>query len=381
MRQVKDLDISLYTEKRLTPSVISGIENRGLNEYILFVEDWLVEEIKMEPKFTKKTEFILQLTLPVLKEPQRARVADPAPGALWVWIWTRPVGKLLGDLTEPWPQLPHQRDGQTSGCAPTPTSISAEGWRAMEPEGGVSSDLFGSPEEGVPSNRPNRIALNIFGPTAEPQNILKEPNPQGERSCIFEESTPVHTPQCLNPPGGKTSNIFGSPVTATLPLAHPNKPKDHILLYEEDPKLDLKATTSTLRREELGEKGGQREADYAQEHQPTPTADSHELRLGPWPQSHSKVLKPPGDKSSISFYQRSYCFPCSQITNSKDRISNIVSFSPKEPAWGAGAGVSIVENLEPLFRFHCHHESHRGARLPDCQKTYLFLAGGNVTPW
>lgn len=47
----------------------------------------------------------------------------------------------------------------------------------------------------------------------------------GKGSGIFDESTPVQTRQHLNPPGGKTSDIFGSPVTATSRLAHPNKPK------------------------------------------------------------------------------------------------------------------------------------------------------------
>lgn len=47
----------------------------------------------------------------------------------------------------------------------------------------------------------------------------------GKGSGIFDESTPVQTRQRLNPPGGKTSDIFGSPVTATAPSAHPNKPK------------------------------------------------------------------------------------------------------------------------------------------------------------
>lgn len=47
----------------------------------------------------------------------------------------------------------------------------------------------------------------------------------GKASGIFEEPSPVQARQRLNPPGGKTSDIFGSPVTATSPLAHPNKPK------------------------------------------------------------------------------------------------------------------------------------------------------------
>ena len=53
------------------------------------------------------------------------------------------------------------------------------GSRAMRPPRGASSDLFGSPEEGVPSSRPNRMASNIFGPTEEPQNIPKRTNPPG----------------------------------------------------------------------------------------------------------------------------------------------------------------------------------------------------------
>lgn len=178
------------------------------------------------------------------------------------------------------------------------------GSRAMKPPGGESSNVFGSLGEAVPSNRPNRMASNIFGPTEEPQNIPKRTNPPGGKgSGIFDESTPVQTRQRLNPPGGKTSDIFGSPVTATLPVAHPNKPKDHTLLCEgEDPKSDLKAATSTSSQEELGTKGSSREVDHTKELEPRPTVDNHEPRLGPRPRSHNKVLNPPGGKSSISFY-------------------------------------------------------------------------------
>ncbi|MBZ3876008.1 Hematological and neurological expressed 1-like protein [Sciurus carolinensis] len=178
------------------------------------------------------------------------------------------------------------------------------GSRAMKPPGGESSNLFGSPEEAVPSSRPNRMASNIFGPSEEPQNVPKRTNPPGGKgSGIFDESTPVQTRQRLNPPGGKTSDIFGSPVTATSPLAHPNKPKDHVFLCEgEDPKLDPKAAVSTSIREESGDKGSSRGADHTKTPEPTATADSHELRLGSRPRSNNKVLNPPGGKSSISFY-------------------------------------------------------------------------------
>lgn len=181
---------------------------------------------------------------------------------------------------------------------------SKSGFRSMKPPGGESNDIFGSPEEGVPSSKPHRMASNIFGPTEEPKNIPKRTNPPGGKgSGIFDESTPVQTRQRLNPPGGKTSDIFGSPVTATAPLAHPNKPKDHVLLCEgEDCKSDLKAATNSTPRGEQGEKGSTAEAEPAKIPEPTPTADSHEPRLGPRPRSHNKVLNPPGGKSSISFY-------------------------------------------------------------------------------
>ncbi|XP_053413854.1 jupiter microtubule associated homolog 2 [Nycticebus coucang] len=178
------------------------------------------------------------------------------------------------------------------------------GSRTMKPPGGESSNLFGSPEEAVPSTRPNRMASNIFGPTEEPQNIPKRTNPPGGKgSGIFEESTPVQTRQHLNPPGGKTSDIFGSPITATSRLAHPNKPKDHIFLCEgEAAKSDHKAATSIPPGEAGSERGSAREVGHAGEHEPRPKVDSHEPRLGPRPRSHNKVLNPPGGKSSISFY-------------------------------------------------------------------------------
>nr|XP_020742120.1 hematological and neurological expressed 1-like protein isoform X2 [Odocoileus virginianus texanus] len=135
------------------------------------------------------------------------------------------------------------------------------------------------------------MASNIFGPTEEPQNIPKRTNPPGGKgSGIFDESGPVQTRPRLNPPGGKTSDIFGSPVAAASPTAHPNKPKDHMLLCEGEDTPDLRASASP--RQDPGEPGGPREAARVQE--PAPTVDSHEPRLGPRPRSHNKVLNPPG---------------------------------------------------------------------------------------
>ena len=38
----------------------------------------------------------------------------------------------------------------------------------------------------------------------------------------------------------QTSDIFGSPVAAASPTAHPNKPKDHVLLCEGEDTPDLR---------------------------------------------------------------------------------------------------------------------------------------------
>ncbi|XP_055418323.1 jupiter microtubule associated homolog 2 isoform X3 [Bubalus kerabau] len=160
--------------------------------------------------------------------------------------------------------------------------------RAAKPPGGEPGDR---PEEAAPPRRPDRMASNIFGPTEEPQNIPKRTNPPGGKgSGIFDESGPMQTRPRLNPPGGKTSDIFGSPVAAASPTAHPNKPKDHVLLCEGEDTPDLRASASP--RQEPGEPGGPREAARVQE--PAPAVDSHEPRLGPRPRSHNKVLNPPG---------------------------------------------------------------------------------------
>ncbi|KAM7339012.1 hypothetical protein ACRRTK_002496 [Alexandromys fortis] len=179
----------------------------------------------------------------------------------------------------------------------------------MKPPGGESGNLFESPEEGVPSSKPNRIAFNISGPTEEPKNITKRTITAGDKgSGIFDALTPVQTRQRLNPPGGKTSDIFGSPVTATTPLEHPNKPKDHVLLCEgEDSKFDLRDTTNSPRGEQ-SKKGSSKEADDAKIPEPTPTVDSHEPRLGPRPWSHNKVLNPArGNPASPSIERLLLC--------------------------------------------------------------------------
>lgn len=47
----------------------------------------------------------------------------------------------------------------------------------------------------------------------------------GKESGIFEDSGTAQPRPRMNPPGGKTSDIFGSPVSTNVVRAHPNKPK------------------------------------------------------------------------------------------------------------------------------------------------------------
>ncbi|XP_074867244.1 jupiter microtubule associated homolog 2 [Carettochelys insculpta] len=169
--------------------------------------------------------------------------------------------------------------------------------RVLKPPGGGSCDLFGSTEDSS-SSRPHRMASSIFGTAEEPQNFPKRTNPPGGKgSGIFEDPSPVQSRQRTNPPGGKTSDIFGSPVPASPLRAHPNKPKDHIVLQEEGvaPK-ELKAAENNPQMEDRIKK-----RDLGKE-EPSPKIDDHEPRLGPRPRSHNKVLNPPGGKSSIAFY-------------------------------------------------------------------------------
>uniref|UniRef100_A0A4X2JVP7 Jupiter microtubule associated homolog 2 n=1 Tax=Vombatus ursinus TaxID=29139 RepID=A0A4X2JVP7_VOMUR len=74
---------------------------------------------------------------------------------------------------------------------PRVPGVGDRGWQAKlqanESPRGDSSNLFGTPEV-IPSNRPNRMASNIFGASGEPQNTPKGSNPPGSKgSGIFEE--------------------------------------------------------------------------------------------------------------------------------------------------------------------------------------------------
>lgn len=139
---------------------------------------------------------------------------------------------------------------------------------------------FGSLEEAVFSSRPNRMVLNLFGPTEEPLICPRGQPPQGESKWYLP-----HLHSCADPITSesicwKTSDLSGCPVTTTSPLAHTNQPKDHMFLCEgEDTKPDPKPAATTS-GQESGEKGNSRGADHVQAPEPTPPADSQEPRLG-----------------------------------------------------------------------------------------------------
>ncbi|XP_048351144.1 jupiter microtubule associated homolog 2 [Sphaerodactylus townsendi] len=176
--------------------------------------------------------------------------------------------------------------------------------RVLKPPGGGSSNLFGCPEEVSSSVRPHKMASNIFGATEEPQNIPKKTNPPGGKvSGIFEDHKPNPCRQLTNPPGGKASNIFGSPEPVNPVRAHPNKPKDHIVLCDrgESPR-ELKPNAPKDQRLQAADACEKKEPQKEAPKEPGPKMEDHEPRLGPRPRSHNKVLNPPGGKSSISFY-------------------------------------------------------------------------------
>ncbi|MBN3311369.1 JUPI2 protein, partial [Atractosteus spatula] len=145
------------------------------------------------------------------------------------------------------------------------------------------------------------MASNIFGPPEEAQSGPKRTNPPGGKSSgIFGESETARHQQRHVPPGGKSSNIFGDPVSSTAVRGHPNKPK-----ASPQPKAEVPEE----RPKEQEKENGKEEKEEAAPPQPPseeaafqPSVDDHEPRLGPRPRSHNKVIHPPGGKSSVAFY-------------------------------------------------------------------------------
>ncbi|XP_054615486.1 jupiter microtubule associated homolog 2 [Dunckerocampus dactyliophorus] len=203
--------------------------------------------------------------------------------------------------------------------------------RVLRPPGGGSSNLFGGYEEESPqSRRPNKMASNVFASPDESQAIPKRSNPPGGKSSgIFGEPQPPVQPQRPVPPGGPTSNIFGSAENAALQSpsrSHPNKPKDNLTV---GPEPESPAPVVKVSQPEVKEQSVSPAVVPAKEEPavaaavlpaaapppapPEPSSSSpppndetslknHEPHLGPKPRSHNRVLNPPGGKSSVVFY-------------------------------------------------------------------------------
>ncbi|XP_039980070.1 jupiter microtubule associated homolog 2 [Xiphias gladius] len=204
--------------------------------------------------------------------------------------------------------------------------------RVLQPPGGGSSNLFGGYEDdSAASRRPNKMASKVFAPPEEPQSVPRRSNPPGGKSSgIFGDPEPPAQPQRPIPPGGSTSNIFGTAEIAPVQSpnrSHPNKPKDNLSVGPETESpgcnalASLQAPEAKVSQPEVKEEiappapmpAKEEPAAVSAPPEPEPTSSSssppnesslknHEPHLGPRPRSHNRVLNPPGGKSSVVFY-------------------------------------------------------------------------------
>ncbi|KAJ7427737.1 hematological and neurological expressed 1 like protein [Willisornis vidua] len=109
----------------------------------------------------------------------------------------------------------------------------------------------------------------------------------------------------LKPPGGGSSNVFGSTEEVSS-SSRPHRMASNIFGASEQPQNIPKRTNppATENVKPQLEDGGEKKDVGKEERckEPEPKIDNHEPRLGPRPRSHNKVLNPPGGKSSIAFY-------------------------------------------------------------------------------
>uniref|UniRef100_UPI0037E93921 jupiter microtubule associated homolog 2 n=1 Tax=Semicossyphus pulcher TaxID=241346 RepID=UPI0037E93921 len=199
--------------------------------------------------------------------------------------------------------------------------------RVLQPPGGGSSNLFGGYEDDAgASRRPNKMASKVFAPPEEPQFAPRRSNPPGGKSSgIFGEPVAPAQPQRPVPPGGPTSNIFGAAERAPVlspSRGHPNKPKDNLSV---GPEPESPAPVAKVSQPEVKEEAAppapvpakveppaevaapQPEPSSCSSSPPPESEDAgdlknHEPHLGPKPRSHNRVLNPPGGKSSVVFY-------------------------------------------------------------------------------
>ncbi|KAK0132524.1 Jupiter microtubule associated 2 [Merluccius polli] len=195
--------------------------------------------------------------------------------------------------------------------------------RVLRPPGGGSSNLFGNFEEDAsPRRRPNKMASAIFDTADEPREAAARRSnpPGGKTSGIFGGAeAPAQQPRQM-PPGGPTSNIFGGAEPGqTQSRSHPNKPKDNFSARPE-PEAPVAPQPMVSQAEVKEQPVSPPPASPVKVEAAVPPATpepapesatsfpdddfgkNHEPHLGPKPRSHNRVLNPPGGKSSVVFY-------------------------------------------------------------------------------
>lgn len=184
--------------------------------------------------------------------------------------------------------------------------------RVLRPPGGGSSNIFGGIEDDAAAQRrPNKMASTVFAPAEETQSAPRRSNPPGGRtSDIFGQPEPPAQPQKPIPPGGPTNvNIFASADSTpgqSSSRAHPNKPKDNLMVGPESPAPEPKVSTPEVKAPPATPEPAKEVPSPAPSTPVTSTDEAalknHEPHLGPVPRAHNRVLNPPGGKSSVVFY-------------------------------------------------------------------------------
>uniref|UniRef100_A0A3P8W5P3 Jupiter microtubule associated homolog 2 n=1 Tax=Cynoglossus semilaevis TaxID=244447 RepID=A0A3P8W5P3_CYNSE len=190
--------------------------------------------------------------------------------------------------------------------------------RVLQPPGGGSSNLFGGYEDdAAASRRPNKMASKVFSPPEETQNVPRRSNPPGGKtSGIFGDSEPPAQPQRPVPPGGTSNVIFGAAGSGpeqSPKKTHPNKPKDNLSVGPEPeiPAPEPKVSPPEVKVEVPPPAPVPPKEQPAVVPVPSLTSSSpppdetimknHEPHLGPKPRSHNRTWTWQFFSSSFSF--------------------------------------------------------------------------------
>ncbi|MFT7814867.1 hematological and neurological expressed 1-like protein [Arapaima gigas] len=173
-----------------------------------------------------------------------------------------------------------------------------------------------------PSSRvlkpPGGGSSNLFG--TEDSGASQVNRPSKMASNIFTAPEELQSsPKRTNPPGGKSSGIFGESEAPAPKLAPPTTVTSNIFgdapsnpptfrSHPNKPKDNIGVNALPEPEVPKEKTPAQKEVAAPSPKQETdqssnqPLLDTHEPRLGPRPRSHNKVIQPPGGKSSVVFY-------------------------------------------------------------------------------